>query len=139
MNVISKFIGVSLFVVGCATNGSGRPFAADASRSRSIQIEGPSARSVVSGPSTIHAYSGYNGTSLFTVAAVTGKDRDCQRGLAADAASETRLPADRVVIFDVPAGRVACVEGTSAGTHEVIWHETERPSGEGSLLATSSN
>jgi hypothetical protein len=139
MNVISKLLGVSLFVVGCATSGGGRPFAAEASHTRSIRIEGPSARSVVAGPSTIHAYSGYKGTSLFTVAAVTGRDPDCQRGLSAAAAGGTRLQADRVVIFNVPAGRVACVEGTSVGTHELIWHQTELPSGQGSLLATSSN
>ncbi len=139
MNVISKLLGVSLFVVGCATSGSARPFSADASRSQSIQIDGPSARSVVSGPATIHAYSGYNGTRLFNVAALTGTDRDCERALSAAARGETRLEADRVVTFSVPAGQVACVETTTRGNHELLWHQTERPTGGGPLLATSSN
>ena len=103
-----------------------------------MQIEGQSARSVVSGPATIHAYSGYDGTRLFTIAALTGTDRDCERARAAAAPRETRLAADRVVSFNVPAGQVACVETTSRGTHELLWHQTEQPSGDRPLLATSS-
>lgn len=139
MNVISKFLGVSLFVVGCATSGSGRPFTADASRSRSMEVEGPSARSILSGPATIHAYSSHNGTRLFTVAALKGTDRDCERAPAAAARRETRLEANRVVTFSVPAGQVACVETASRGPHELLWHQMERPSSEGPMLATSSN
>ena len=139
MNVVSKFLGLSLFVVGCATSGGGRPSAADVSRSRSMQFQGPSARSVVSGPATIHAYSGFKGTRLFTIAALTGTDRDCERARSAAARREARLEADRVVTFNVPAGQVACVENTSRGTHELLWHQTEQPSGEGPMLATSSN
>jgi hypothetical protein len=140
MTFIAKVFGLSLLVFGCATGGGARPFgAAEAGRSRSMEIEGSAARSVVSGPSTIHAYSSHDGASLFTAAAMTGTDRDCQRSVSSSALAETRVQADRVVTFNVPAGRIACVEGTSAGVHELIWHQTDQPSGAGSFLATSSN
>jgi hypothetical protein len=92
---------------------------------------------VVAGPSTIHAYSGSDGTRLFTTAALTGTDRDCQSALASAARGETSLQADRVVTFNVPAGEVACVETTSGGNHELQWHQTEHLADEGATLAKS--
>ena len=137
MKVISKLLGLSLFVVGCATGGGAQPLAARVGRTRSLQLEGPATRSVVSGPSVIHAYSANGGARLFTADAVTATDQDCQRARSRAGASEAHLRADQVVTFDVPAGRVACVETTSAGAHELLWHQTNRPQTEGALLARS--
>jgi hypothetical protein len=138
MNAISKLLGLSLVVVGCATGGGAHPVAGDAARPRILSMEGTAPRSVVAGPATIHAYSSHGGTRLFTAAAVTGTERDCQRGLS-PAARSARLPSDRVVSFNVPAGQVACADATSPGAHELLWHPTDLPSIDGSLLATSSN
>jgi hypothetical protein len=136
MKIIGKLFGLSLFVVGCATASNTHPLAAGAGRARAIEIEGPAPRSVVSGPTTIHAYSTNDGMDLFTVAAATGTDRDCQLARARASAGENRLQADRVVTVNVPAGRVACVETTASGTHELLWHQMESQS-EPSLLARS--
>jgi hypothetical protein len=140
MNVISKLLGLSLFVVGCATGGGAHSLTADAARRpKIVSVEGTAPHPVVSGPATIHAYSSHGGTRLYTAAAVTGTERDCQQGLSQATHSQTRLPSDRVVSFNVPAGQIACADATSPGAHELLWHPTESPSSDGSMLATSAN
>lgn len=118
MPSISKLVLSSLLVVGCAAPG------------RWVRLEGPphrgqvvlhaeSARVVVAGPDTIHAYAEVSGGAIYAAPAVMGTDADCRCGART---SEAALAGDRVVTFVVGSGQVACVASARADGLEVLWH-----------------
>jgi hypothetical protein len=97
-----------------------------------VQVDGAASKAVVAGPVTIHAYSQFAGSSLYTVKAVTGTDLDC----AAGRGDETTLASDSVQSFTVGAGRIACIAGSSARNIELLWHaQPDAPTSATTLIA----
>ena len=87
-----------------------------------IEARGTVAKVVAVGPIALHAYSQFAGGSLYTAPAVTGTDRDCQ-----GSASATPLLADRIATFAVGEGQVTCLETTTTGSFELLWHAVSQP------------
>jgi hypothetical protein len=111
---ISTLMLASALTLGAATARADAP-----ARRGELQVDGPAVKAVVVGPVTIHAYSGYSGGTLYTVPAVTGTDADCREG-DGQRSGTTDLQADVVVLYSIPAGRVACL--TTTRQLEVLWH-----------------
>jgi hypothetical protein len=119
----TKLVGL----VALALAGFGGPGTAWARSARSegggVETRGPAASIVVVGPVALHAYSEFGGGWLHTAPEVTGTDRDCQ-GLSSSA---TPLLADRIATFAVDDGQVVCLETTTKGSFELLWHAVSRP------------
>jgi len=97
-----------------------------------VQVRGQEAKAVVVGPVAIHAYSGFSGTNVYLVAAVSGTDQDC----AGPRSASTSLAADRVQTLTVGAGQVACVETTTGRSNELLWHaQSGRPAASETMIA----
>jgi len=84
----------------------------------SVLVDGKTAKAVVVGPVTIHAYSAFSGATLFVVNASSGTDRDCA-GARVGAAG---VAADRVQSLTVGAGQIVCVATLAAHGSELLWH-----------------
>jgi poly-gamma-glutamate capsule biosynthesis protein CapA/YwtB (metallophosphatase superfamily) len=78
------------------------------------------AKAVVAGPIAIHAYSAFSGAKLFVIDAGTATDGHCEA--AARSIAGTELSADKVEMFSVGAGQVACVASTGSRQIELLWH-----------------
>ena len=87
-----------------------------------IKTRGLVTKVVAMGPITLHAYSQFAGGSLYIAPVVTGTDRDCQ-----GSARETPVGADRITAFAVSAGQVACLNTTTKGSFELLWHAVSQP------------
>ena len=99
-----------------------------------VQVRGQEAKAVVVGPVAIHAYSGFSGTNVYLVAAVSGTDKDCA---GARSGSTTSLAADHVQTLNVGAGQVACVETSAAHGSEILWHvQSDRPAASETMIAS---
>ncbi len=113
------FVALALATLG----GTGIASAKSANSERGVvEARGPVAKVVAAGPIALHAYSQFAGGSLYTAPAVTGTDRDCQGPSAG-----TPLEADRVATFVVGSGQVACLETTTKGSFELLWHAVSEP------------
>jgi hypothetical protein len=132
MKAISKLFVVFSFAFGCASTQVGRPTQSASALRGTVVLDGPSVKAVVVGPSTIHAYSAYEGGSIYTAPAVTGTDSDC-RGAAGRV---SLLPRDRIAAVEVGAGRVACLASARAGSFELLWHTSREPASN-TVLATT--
>jgi hypothetical protein len=120
----AKLVGL----LALALAGFGRPETVRARSARSevgvVETRGPAARIVAVGPVVLHAYSEFGGGWLHTAPAVTGTDRDCQ---GSSSRSGTPLRADRIATFAAGDGQVACLETTTHGSFELLWHAVSRP------------
>jgi hypothetical protein len=97
-----------------------------------VETRGLVTKVVAVGPITLHAYSQFAGGWLYIAPAVTGTDRDCQ-----GSASGTPVGADRITAFAVSQGQVACLNTTTKGSFELLWHAVSparpvSPTGDGS-------
>jgi hypothetical protein len=115
---LAGFVALALASFG----GTGIASAANSERGI-VEARGPVAKVVAAGPIALHAYSQFAGGSLYTAPAVTGTDRDCQGSSAAT----TPVQADRVATFAVGEGQVACLETTTKGSFELLWHAVSQP------------
>jgi hypothetical protein len=127
MTTISKLCFVLLFAFGCATGQSARSTTGNVSQIGAVRVRGPSARAVVAGPLTIHAYSAFAGVAMYAAAVVAGTDSDCRIATPTAGNRWARLEADRIVTFSVGKGQVACVEASSPGNFELLWHVPREP------------
>jgi hypothetical protein len=119
----SKFAGFVALALA-SFGGTGIASARGANNERGIvEARGPVAKVVAAGPIALHAYSQFAGGALYTAPAVTGTDRDCQGSSAAT----TPVQADRVATFTVGEGQVACLETTTTGSFELLWHAVSLP------------
>jgi hypothetical protein len=132
MKAISKLFVVFSFAFGCAGTQVGRPTQHASALRGTVVLDGPSVKAVVVGPSTIHAYSAYEGGSIYTAPVVSGTDSDCRE----HAGRVSLLPRDRIAAFEVGAGRVACLASAREGSFELLWHTSREPSSS-TVLATT--
>jgi hypothetical protein len=133
MKSVSKLFVVFAFAFGCAGTQVARPAQHASALRGSVVLDGPSVKAVVVGPSTIHAYSAYEGGSIFTAPVVSGTDSDCRVGAGGRV---SLLPRDRIAAFEVGAGRVACLASARQGSFELLWHTSREP-GSSTVLATN--
>ena len=108
----------SVVTLGCASTGGVTGLAV---RRGEVHVGGNVPRAVVAGPTTIHAYSAFNGGEVYTVPVVSGGDSDCVAPIAANASS-VRLGADRVVSVGIAAGSMACLAAKGGRMVELLWH-----------------
>jgi len=90
-----------------------------APRRGQVEVSASAAKAVVVGPVAIAAYSEFSGARFYVVHAVTGTDRDCERGVQASFGST--LTADKVERFSIGAGQIGCVASTGARDIELLW------------------
>jgi len=121
LSKVTGFVALALATFGTVGAASAR----GVKDRGAIVTDGHSEHAVVVGPIEIHAYSQFQGASLYTAPAVTGTDRDCAAP-AAKAARSSSLPADRVTTFSVPEGEVACLASAARGNLELLWHAVPR-------------
>jgi hypothetical protein len=135
MKALSKLVLVFSFTMGCAGTQVARPTQHATALRGTVVLDGPAVKAVMVGPSTIHAYSAYEGGSIFTAPAVSGTDSDC-RLAAGQAARVSLLPRDRITAFEVGAGRVACLASARDGSLELLWHASREPARSTLVAAT---
>jgi hypothetical protein len=131
-----KTIKILALVSTLSFGFAGAALANDAAPTRgNVLVEGAATKAVVAGPMIIRAYSAFSGGSLYTVAAVTGTDRDCQ---AADRSAATPVAADKMASFTVGAGQVACLATSGGRGFELLWKASkDAPAAAPMMLASS--
>ena len=116
---IAGFVALTLASVG----GTRIASAKNANGERGVvEARGPVAKVVAAGPIALHAYSQFAGGTLYAARAVTGTDSDCKGSSAG-----TSVQADRVATFAIGEGQVACLETTTKGSFELLWHAVSQP------------
>jgi hypothetical protein len=117
---LAGFVALALASLG----GTGIASARGAGSERGVvEARGPVDKVVVAGPIALHAYSQFDGGRLYLATAVTGTDRDCK----GSSAGTTPVEADRISTFSVGAGQVVCLETTTKGSFELLWHAVRQP------------
>ena len=122
----------SSVVLACFSFGCAGTRLADAQSAPHLRGEvhhaGAGDRAVVTGPVTIHAYSGFKGGEVYTVPVASGGDTDCGADRAMSG-SRVRLDADRIRQIEIPAGSMACLAADQHRSLELLWHAVEGASG----------
>jgi hypothetical protein len=111
--MISALVMVSALAFASAAHATDRT-----PKRGQISVSAQSAKAVVAGPISIHAYSAFSGATIYTALAVTGTDADCKL----QPANGTAVRADKIVDFQVPAGQIACLSADAGRSIELLWH-----------------
>jgi hypothetical protein len=116
---IAGFVALTLTTLGA----TGIASAKNARGERGIvEARGPVVKVVAAGPIALHTYSQFAGGALYAAPALTGTERDCKGSSAS-----TPVVADQVATFVVGEGQVACLETTTKGSFELLWHAVSQP------------
>ena len=113
----TKIVGLGA-LVAASFGGSGIAAARSPKAERGVVVaRGQAGKVVAVGPVALHAYSQFAGGS-----SATPRRRRGQGSTGA-----TPVQADRVATFAVGEGQVACLNTTTTGSYELLWHAVSQP------------